>query len=133
MKEKAIEKWIIQYLSHKWAVVEGMQWWGSVTSYEDKEWNMKYHKIKLQEKGCPDIICFYMGTFIGIEVKKNQGEVEKWIRNKERFEREWFLPGYLERDENQIRYRKKILKNGGVFIITCDINEVINYIESLDN
>ena len=127
MKEKAIEKWIIQFLKNKWAIVEGMQWWSSIT-----ERNWRTYKTKHQTKGCPDIICFYKGSFIGIEVKKNQSEVDKWCKLKNRFLEEWFLPKSYSREENQIRYSQDILENKGSFIVTCDLDEVISFIDWLE-
>lgn len=127
MKEKIIEKWIAQYLALKWAIVEWMQSWKIMI----KKWDFN-HRMTLQSEWCPDIFCFYLWNFVWIEVKKNQKEVDDWLAKEKRFEKEWSLPISYRREEMQIRYKKKILKNGWTHIITCDIDEVIWFIDILD-
>lgn len=126
MKEKIIEKWIVQYLQSIGAIVEWMQGWKAMI----KKWKKTY-KMNLQSEWCPDIICFYKREFIWIEVKRDQEEVDSWVKLKERFLEEWFLPKSYKREENQIIYSERILEQWGSFIITCDLEEVINFIEEL--
>ena len=127
MKEKIIEKWIAQFLALKWAIVEWMQSWKIMI----KKWDFN-HGMTLQSEWCPDIFCFYQWVFIWIEVKKNQKEVDDWIAKEKRFLLEWSLPVSYRREEMQARYKQKILKNGWIHIISCDIQEIILYIEELD-
>lgn len=125
--EKEIEKGIIQYLTLKWAVVEWMQSWSVIV----KKW--KYtHKMILQWEGCPDITCFYKWEYIWIEVKKDQDEVDHWLKQEKRFH-DWIeIPKSYKREYFQIKYKQRILQNFWTFILTCDIKEVIEYIEKLD-
>lgn len=139
MKEKEIEKEIARYLRSKWAMIEWMQWW----SVYIKKWKMTY-KMTLQSDWCPDIICFYIWSFIWIEVKKNQKEIDEWIKIEKRFNwewktlpepyfnKKWELCDTYQREKDQIRYKQKILKNWWVFILTFEPKEVIWFIEWLD-
>ena len=123
MQEKKIEQAIINYLRSLWAVVEGIQSWKIMI--KKGSYN---HMMTLQSKWACDIICYYNWQFIWIEVKKDQKEVDKWIRLLERYEAWEELPKSYQREKDQIEYRKKIIENGWVHIITSDITEIINYI-----
>lgn len=123
MKEKKVEQAIINYLKSLWAVVEGIQSWKVLIK---KQWYQ--HMMTLQSAWCPDIICLYKWQFFWIEVKKDQQEVNKWIRLLERYEAWEELPKSYQREKDQIEYRKKILDNWWVHIITSDVSEVINYL-----
>ena len=127
MKEKLIEKWIIQYLGLKGAVVEGMQS-GSIMVVKGTYKN----KMNLQSEGCPDITCFYKWVYMWIEVKKDQAEVEHWLKKENRYDKGFEIPKSYHREEMQIKYKQKILRNWGIFILTCELREVIQFIESLD-
>jgi len=124
--EKKIEQAIIQYLQSLWAVVEGIQ---SGKVLIGKHWYN--HRMNLQSAWCPDIIALVKWVFLGIEVKKDQKEVDKWCRLLERYEAWEELPKSYEKEKWQIEYRQKILDNWGVHIITCDVWEVIDYITNL--
>lgn len=139
MKEKILEKWIARYLKLKWAIVEQMQSWKILI----KKWKYN-HRMTLQSEWCPDIFCFYQWTFIWIEVKKNQKEVDDWIQIEKRYYWEWKPlpePYYNKKDElcdsykrekEQIKYKERIIENGWTHIITCDIDEVILFIENIE-
>lgn len=127
MKEKTIENSIVEFLKIKWAVVEWMQSWAVMIL----KWNYK-NRMNLQSDGCPDVMCFYKSEYIWIEVKKNEKEVEKWIKQEKRFLRWEKIPKSYKREEDQIKYKYKILDNWGTFILTCKLSEVIDYINNLD-
>jgi len=124
--EKLIEKNIILILNNFWAIVEWMQG-GSITV---KRWT-KCYKVKMQTVWCPDIICFYKKEFIWIEVKKNQEEVDKWIKLRNRYDKWEELPKSYLREKNQIKYMYRILENWWHFILTCSSKEVFNFINNL--
>ena len=128
MKEKTVEFWIEQYLSRLWAVVEVNKWWSALVY---KGW--KQYRIKLQNKGCPDITCLYKNHFIWIEVKRNEKEVKSWIKKREKFDKIWFLPDSYYREEMQIRYMYKILENWWYFILTNSVEEVMEFIKQIDS
>jgi len=124
--EKQIEKRIIQYLNNIWAIVEWQNWWSVMI----KKWKFT-HKMTLQTKGCPDIICFYKWEFIWIEVKKDLEQVNKWIKLKDRYKAGETLPKSYKRELNQIKYMEKILENWWHFILTYELDEVITFIDGL--
>ena len=123
MQEKKIEQAIINYLRSLWAVVEGIQSWKVLIK---KQWYQ--HMMTLQSKWACDIICYYKWQFLWIEVKKDQKEVDKWIRLLERYEAWEELPKSYQREKDQIEYRKKILDNWWIHIITSEVSEVIEYL-----
>ena len=125
MKEKKVEQAIINYLKSLWAVVEGIQSWKIMI--KKGSYN---HRMTLQSAWCPDIICYYKWQFLWIEVKKDQKEVDKWIRLLERYEAWEELPKSYQREKDQIEYRKKILENWWVHIITSEVSEVIEYLNA---
>ena len=125
MSEKDIENWIKEYLWLLWAVVEWMQGWKILI----KKW--KYNNMMtLQKEWCPDIMCFYKWKFIWIEVKKNQEEIEHWLKQEERYLNGEKIPKSYEREENQIKYKQKILKNWWEFILTCKTQDIVNRIQN---
>ena len=122
-KEKLIENEIYSYLKWIWAIVEKMQWWKVLVKKQFYQ-----HMMTLQSKWACDIICYYKWQFLWIEVKKDQEEVDKWIRLLKRYEAWEELPKSYQREKDQIEYRKKILENGWVHIITSEVSEVIEYL-----
>jgi hypothetical protein len=126
MKEKTIETNIYNYLVELWAVVEKMQWWKILI----KKWAYN-HMMTLQTTWCPDIMCYYKWNFIAIEVKKNEKEVFKWCKLKDRYLQWETLPISYKRSLNQIKYREKVLNNWGVFIITWELEEIVDYFLNL--
>lgn len=126
VKEKDIEKSIVKYLRTLWAVVETQNWWSVMIK------KGKYnHRMTLQTKWCPDIMCFYKKHFVWIEVKKDLKEVEKWTKQLDKYKLGISIAKSYERELKQIEYRQKILDNGWTFILTCDINEIKDYFSNL--
>lgn len=124
--EKQIEKSIVYYLRALWAVVETQNGWSIMI--KKGSYN---HRMTLQTKWCPDILCYYKNNFVGIEVKKDEKEVNKWLRLKERHLQGETLPKSYHRELEQIKYREKILINWGVFIITYELEEIVDYFINL--
>jgi len=119
-KEKEIEKAIIEYLISRKAIVESMQW-GSIMVKRGP----KSYRVNLQTDGCPDLMVLYFGRFIGIEVKKDQKEVDKWLKLEERYNNYEVLPKSYEREKQQIIYSQKIKQHWGEFLITHSVSEVM--------
>lgn len=137
-KEKDVEKDIRDYLKSIDAVEEGNQGW-QVTV---KKWDYT-GVIHLQTPWCPDITGLYMGVYFWIEVKKNQEEVDKWLKIEDRFNgiwkplpepyyKNWKLCDSYKREKDQIAYKEKILRNKWTFILTCELQEVIDFILEID-
>lgn len=127
MKEKDIEKSIISYLEWVGAIVEALQSW-SVMIKKGAYTN----RMNLQKKGAPDIFCFYQGQFIGIEVKKNAEEANKWLKLRDRYNNWETLPKSYHRELDQIQYKDNILKNKWHFILTYELSEVKEFINQLN-
>lgn len=122
--EKQIEKSIINYLLSIWAWVEWLQSWSVIIKK-----GQYTNKMNLCSNWTPDIIAFYNWKFIAIEVKKNQAEVDDWLKKEIRYKKEWGLPKSYKREFDQIKHKQLILKNWWTHIITSDVNEIIKYLE----
>ena len=135
-KEKIIENSIYNFLKSKWAVVEKLQGWKILIK---KSWYN--HMMTLQSDWACDIVCFYKWRYIWIEVKKNIEEVEAWLKIEKRFhwewkplpdpyfDKTWKLKDSYQREKDQIKYKENIIKNWWTFMLTCELQDVINYIE----
>ena len=130
MKEKIIEKSIINYLKTRWWLVESMQW-GSVM-IKKGSYN---HRMTLNSKGCPDILYYENWMLYWIEVKKNQKEIDKWCKIRDRYFWLWkslkWLKSY-DREIWQIKYAQKLEDNWWEFIIVCCVDEIIEYFKILE-
>ena len=126
MKEKDIEKSIVKYLISKWAWCEQLQAWSIII----KKWPYT-NRMNLCSNWTPDIIAFYNWEFIAIEVKKNQAEVDDWIKKEIRYKKESELPKSYKRELAQIKHKQLILENLGTHIITCSLKEVKEFINNL--
>lgn len=124
--EKKIETSIVKFLRSKWAWVEQLQSWQALI----KKWPYT-NMMKLCTNWTPDIIAFYNDKFIAIEVKKDQKEVDSWIKKENRYKDTWELPKSYIRELNQIQHKHKIMENWWIHILTCDLDEVIQYINNL--
>lgn len=129
-KEKEIENEIYNYLLSIGAVAEKIQSWKIMI--KKGQYN---HRMTLQSAGCPDIICLYKWYFVGIEVKKDQKEVDKWLKIRDRFHWIWKTLDWLtsfDREKDQIRYAERIENSWWEFLITCSTDEVRLLIKEID-
>lgn len=90
-------------------------------SYRNKAWYVKQNKIKLEEKWTTDLVAFIDWYCLWIEVKKDEKEYQAWLKNEERFLREWDLPLYLEREMCQIMEKQEILKAWWIHMLTYSV------------
>ena len=104
MRETVIKKWIINFLNRQWAFCEWQQWWKIVVSNWE---NKKDTAITMQSRWTPDIICFIQWYFIWIETKKDQEEVDEWLKIESLFNQNLPIPKWKDREIWQII--KKIL------------------------
>jgi len=73
MSEKDLEKAVIKYIRWVGGYCQKVQCGLIKQVYNDKiRW------IHLADKGTPDILACIKGSFLGIEVKKDEKEVERW-------------------------------------------------------
>ena len=133
-KEKSIETSIINFLKDKWAVVEQQNSWRALV----KKWPKTY-SITLQTEWATDIYCLYKWYYIGIEVKKDKEEVKKWLKIRDRLDWIWkplpkakyWKKRTYKREIDQINNSRLIQENWGTFILTCELEEVKEYINNL--
>lgn len=72
----------------------------------------KVHGSKFMLPGIPDIVCCYKGKFIGIEVK---------------------APGKLyNQSDYQVIHMDNIRKAGGIYLLTDNLQDVIDLLEDID-
>ena len=125
--EKKIENSIKGYNERLGAIVESNQG-GKVYI---KKWPKTY-SINLQTIWCPDLTWLYNWHYFWIEVKKDQKSVDDWLKIEERYN--WIgkpPPATAEREINQIKYKNKILDNWWYFLLTCELEEAIEFINDL--
>ena len=125
-KEKTIEKQIVQYLKSTGGLVESMQW-GKVLV--KKAWYN--HMMTLNSTGCPDILFYYKKRLYWFEIKKDKKECEKWENIYDRYYWIWKSLDWLKsykREIWQIQYAEKLEKNWWQFLVTCDLQEVKEFI-----
>jgi len=125
--EKGIEKSIKSYIERLWAIVEWNQ--GGRVQIKKGIYNCW---INLQTPWCCDLTWVYEWQYFGIEVKKDQKSVDEWLKMEERYN--WIgkpPPVTSEREINQIKYKNKILKNWWHFLLTCKLEEAINFINNI--
>ena len=115
MKEKQIEKQIIDYIFAMGFWVTKVQAGSLVKSYKDRKTGItRFHKIQLAVMGVPDLIACIHGKFIAIEVKKDQKEIEKWKRTKDTDRRS----AAQHNQQEAIRY------SGGVTLVVCSVEDL---------
>jgi len=126
MSEKEIEKSIIEYIFALGAWATKVQS-GAIIK---KSKGGKPYKITLATAGTPDILACVKGKFVGIEVKKNAKEVEKWqvyplgLSGKK--------IKYNARTFNQKEQAGQINKSEGAFILCSSVDEVERDLKTLD-
>ena len=66
--------------------------------------NKNDHYYRFGELGCPDIICVMGGTFIGLEIKSENGR----------------------QSIHQLDFQKRLEKAGGIYVIIRSLDDLIN-------
>jgi len=89
------------------------------------------YKIKLADEGTPDILSSINGKFIGIEIKKDQKEIERGDRVVERFIKKGKYPKSNHREVMQHLEAVKILKAGGIVLTVSSITQLIDDLKEL--
>ena len=123
MKEKTIETAIVNHILSKWCWCEALQSWSIMI----KKWPYS-NKMNLCSNWTPDIIALNNWILYAIEVKKDQSEVDKWYKLEKRYNDELSLPKTYSREISQIEHKKLIIKNWWKHIVTCDLLEVIEFL-----
>lgn len=126
MKETNIEKAIKNYIFHSggWAmkIQSGMI---------PMQYKGKSRMIHLADSGTPDMVGVLNGHFIGIEVKSNPEEVQKWIMYPQTATgKESNRKNPDKRIEAQKEASKRIREAGGFFCVVCSVDEFENDLKS---
>lgn len=124
--EKIIEKGIMEWLAMNNIYCQKVQSGSSFGSHNGKTW-----RIKFADKGTPDLFACVNGSFLAIEVKKDDKEVAKWMKLFERHESGEVLPKSYGRELDQFIQRDKIIKAGGQYIVCSSIDELADDIQQL--
>lgn len=115
--EKSIETAIKHFIFAKGGYLTKVQSGAVHKSYKGKE-----YMIRLADAGTPDMMGCLNGRFIGVEVKKDAKEVQKWLAYPNG------LRGtpvkYNARIEAQKNASKQIREAGGFFAVVCSVDEL---------
>ena len=89
--------------------------------------------VPLCPTGTPDLFTLINGKPVFFEVKKDQVEVDKWRKHVANFLKTNFEPVSYARDLAQYRTHKEIEKNGGRVFLVCDLLEMEQIVNSVQN
>jgi len=122
MIETQIEKTIKQYVFSRGGFIQKTQSGSLMKSYRTKTGVQKSHRINLADQGTPDMMGVLNGIFLGIEVKKDKKEVERWLAyplglRGTPVERK-------ERIEAQKHFAELIQKNDGFFACVYSLDDL---------
>lgn len=124
MKESDIQKSIVEWLRYNGIYCQRINSGKLFARYGDVT-----RAIKLADEGTPDIIACINGKFVGIEVKKDQYEIAKWISVSAKYEQTRKVPKTYERIKNQYEHCKQIRNRGGFYFLVCSIEQLKENIE----
>ena len=132
MSEKEIEKNIIENLRYRKAYIQKVQSGTVFKNYTDKSGAQKVYKIKMADTGTPDTLACVpvritkdmvgqiFGAFVAIEVKKNESEIEKWEKQKDK------------RSIAQHEQQDLIVRAGGVVVVAASYETVEKDLKSIN-
>lgn len=94
------------------------------------------YRVKLCDEGTPDILAIIKtssgkGIPVGIEVKKDQAEIDEWHRHWEQHLATKTMKKSWERSIMQNRQHDLIRAAGGEVIVCCSVDEVAADIKTL--
>lgn len=130
MKESEIQKAIIEYLEYSGAYVVRVNSGATIKKYTTKDGTEKFHRISGAKEGTPDLICCYRGYFFGLEIKKDQKEVQKWFSNAEAFKSDKKTGSAQRRAFMQYQSMLEIKDAGGECFIISSIDEAEQILQS---
>lgn len=119
MKESEIQKAIINYLRSEGVYCQRINS-GSILQKKGS----KTYRIKLADKGTPDIIACIKGKFVGFEVKAGEEEVEEWNRRVNILS-ERNVKSY-HRELDQYMNHMSIVEAGGSVQVVGSVKDVEN-------
>jgi len=80
-------------------------------------YNGKTRMISLCPAGTPDLFVIARGLHFFVEVKKDDKEVEKWVKKVESYKRTSYVPPSYKREIQQYKEHKKIVDADGVVLL----------------
>ena len=116
-REKETETAIIEYIRAIGGWAQKLHSGSMFKSYSDRSGQIKQYRIKMADKGSPDIIACIKGRFFGIEVKRSKNEMDLWFQQKD------------QRSQAQKFQLEKIDQSGGAAIITFSLDDFILLME----
>lgn len=122
MIETQIEKAIKTFIFSKGGFIQKTHSGAIQKAYKARGGRWRTHVVHLADAGTPDMMGVLNGYFLGIEVKKDEKEVQKWLKYP------LGLRGKpVKRDpriEAQKHFAEKIKKAGGIFAIVSSVDEL---------
>lgn len=79
------------------------------------------HWVHLADQGTPDLLACIKGRFVGIEVKKDEKEIERWKRTAETD----------RRSAAQHAQQQAIRDAGGITLVVCSVDDLIADLKEL--
>lgn len=128
MSESSVQSKIIGYLSYN-------NYWCERTNSGSAfiKFGQATKRIQLCRKGCPDVIALVNGIFIGIEIKKDKKEYEKWKRIATSYRKTKEIKKSWQHVIDQYNYGMEIIASGGEYIVTYSQAHLHEQIERLKN
>ena len=110
--EKVIETAIVNYLRSIGVWCQKVHSGAVLQTYTTVGGTKKTYKIKLADEGTPDILACIKGKFVGIEVKKNEKEKQKWEKGSD------------QRSRAQQNQRNMIVEAKGIYLLVCSLPDL---------
>jgi len=120
--EQGIENAIKQFVICKGGFITKVQSGSVMKAYTNTQGITRQCKIKLAEAGTPDMMGVLNGHFIGVEVKKNDKEVQKWLAYPNGLRGKPVK--FDKRVDAQKEASKQIRSAGGFFAIVSSVDEL---------
>lgn len=119
MKEKAIENQILIWLRYNGFYAQKVQSGALMKSYTSKQ-GTKHYRINLADEGTPDILACIRGKFVGIEIKKDLKEIQKWEKELD------------QRSRAQHHQQSLIRESGGITLVVCSVEDLETDLKTLN-
>jgi len=125
MTENEIQASIIEYIRRIGGYCQRVNSGSMFSSYANKKsGDIAHRRVKMADKGTPDILACINGKFIAIEVKRDLKAVERWQKAVSNFFKTGKLTKSNEGAVHQLWEAEKIQKAGGLCIMVNSIDRL---------